>query len=344
MIPVFPSTSVNDYDITDYFSINPDYGTQSDFQTLVEAAQERGIRVLLDFGPSHLSDQHPIFQDAYGNPESEYSDWFVWTNDVHTQYASFAGNREMPRSNHYNPEVVNYLTQAALYWLDLDGDGDYTDIVYGFRVDNATFPPKEFFVALRQGVKSANSEALLLGETWVNDSVDLSRFYEDQFDALFDFPLNQQMQGNRDFNGDGLLVGKGFPALLTTLFNEREDHFPPEAIAVRFISNHDTNRIFSEVDSDTDRQRLAAALLAGLPGPVIVYYGEELGMPDQKGGPPHWDNYRREPMAWYASEEGEGQITWFRPDDRYNLPDDGISVEEQDSAPRFIAERLSSIE
>jgi glycosidase len=333
LMPVFPSPSQHGYDITDYFDVNPDYGTQADLQELVEAAHERDIRVILDFVPSHLSDQHPIFQDAYGNPESEYSDWFVWTNDTHTQYASFAGNREMPRFNHYNEEVVDYLIQVALYWLDLDGDGDYTDGVDGFRVDNATFPPQEFFINLRQGVKLVNPRALLLGETWVNNPVDLSRFYEDQFDALFDFPLYQQMQSNRDFNGDGLLAGEGFPALLTTLFNEQEDHFPPEAIAVRFLSNHDTNRIFSEVGGDPDRQRLAAALLAGLPGPVMVYYGEEIGMPGQKGGPPYWDNYRREPMDWYASEEGEGQTTWFHPDDRHNQLDDGISVEEQTIDP-----------
>ena len=51
----------------------------------------------------------------------------------------------------------------------------------------------------------------------------------------------------------------------------------------------------------------------------------------QKGGPPYWDNYRREPMDWYAAESGLGQTTWFRPDDRWNQPDDGVSVEEQEN-------------
>ena len=56
-------------------------------------------------------------------------------------------------------------------------------------------------------------------------------------------------------------------------------------------------------------------------------------MPGQKGGPPHWDNYRREPMDWYAAEEGAGQATWFRQPDRWNQPDDGISIEEQNGVP-----------
>ena len=53
----------------------------------------------------------------------------------------------------------------------------------------------------------------------------------------------------------------------------------------------------------------------------------------QKGGAPAYDNYRREPMDWYADQEGEGQTTWFRPDDRWNVADDGISVEEQEGDP-----------
>ncbi len=333
LMPIYPSPSDHGYDVTDYFAVNPDYGTLEDLQELVDAAHERGMRVILDFVPSHLSNQNPLFEDAYKNPESQNSEWFVWTNDAHTTYAGFAGNTEMPRFNHYNPEVVDYLADAARFWLDLDGDGDLTDGVDGFRVDNATFPPQEFLVDLRQAVKAANPDALLLGEAWVHNPSDLSRFYPDQFDALFDFPLYELMQGSHDSNGDGLLAGKGFPVLLTGLLEDEQKRFPEHAIAVRFFSNHDTNRITNELDSDPDRQRLAAALLASLPGPVLVYYGEEIGMPGQKGGPPGWDNYRREPMDWYAAEEGEGQASWFVPQDRWNKPADSVSVEEQEADP-----------
>jgi maltose alpha-D-glucosyltransferase/alpha-amylase len=74
-------------------------------------------------------------------------------------------------------------------------------------------------------------------------------------------------------------------------------------------------------------------LLAALPGPVMVYYGEEIGMLGQKGTSPYWDNYRREPMDWLAGEEGPFQTTWFKVEDRWNAPDDGISVEEQENDP-----------
>jgi glycosidase len=303
-----------------------------DVRALVDAAHQRGMRVLLDFVPSHLSNQHPLFQDAYKNPASPYSDWFVWTNEAHSAYAGFANNETMPRFNHYNPEVVAYLSEAARFWLDLDGDGDLTDGVDGFRVDNATFPPREFLVTLRQAVKTANPQALMLGETWVHTPSDLANFFPDQFDALFDFPFYALMQGDPNSNGDGLLAGKSHPALLTTLIAEEERSYPPGAYAVRFLSNHDTNRIASEVNG-AQRQRLAAQFTAALPGPLMLYYGEEIGMLGQKGGPPHWDNYRREPMDWYAGQTGDGQAFWFRPEDRRNQPGDGVSVEEQLADP-----------
>jgi glycosidase len=334
LMPIYPSPSYHGYDVADFFAVNPDYGTLEDLQNLVADVHGRGMRLILDFVPSHLSNQNPLFEEAYGNPESEHTDWFVFTNDANTLYAGFANNTEMPRFNHFNPEVVDYLSEAALFWLDLDGDGDYTDGVDGFRVDNATFPPQEFFEDLRQRIKAANPEALLLGETWVTDSRSMSIFYQDQFDALFDFPLYSIVEGSQNGNGDGLLAGKGVPpVLLTSLLQEEVERYPAEAQAVRFLSNHDTNRIASEVGGDLGREKLAATLLVSLPGPVMVYYGEEIGMPGQQGSAPWWDAYRREPMDWYAAEAGPDMATWFKQENRFNAPDDGISVEEEQTDP-----------
>jgi alpha-amylase len=333
LMPIYPSPSAHGYDVKDYFDVNPDYGDLRDLRELVQTAHDREMKVILDFVPSHLSSEHPYFIDAYGNPDSIYNDWFVWENEAHTLYAGYASNKEMPRFNHYNPEVAHYLVQAALFWMDLDGDGDFSNGVDGFRVDNATFPPQEFFQFLRQEVKAANPDALLLGETWVQRPRDLSIYFLDQFDALFDFPLYEAFQGNKDFNGDGVFAGKQPPVLLSVLMEQAESIYPQEAMTVKFLSNHDTNRIATEVSGNAARMRLAPALLSALPGPIMVYYGEEIGMLGQKGGAPHWDNYRREPMDWYTAEAGAGQPIWFLPDDRWNKPNDGISVEEQEDDP-----------
>lgn len=332
LMPVYPSPSYHGYDVIDFFAIHPDYGTLEDLQNLVAAVHARGMRIILDFVPSHLSNQNPLFEEAYRNPGSGKEEWFVFTNDSNTMYAGFANSDQMPRFNHFNPEVVDYLTEAALYWMDLDGDGDYTDGIDGFRVDNATFPPQEFFIELRQSIKAANPNILLLGETWVNDPRGLGMFYEDQFDALFDFPLHNAVMGNQNSTSAALLSAKSLPILVKTTLEDQDKHYPPEAQRVRFFSNHDTNRLATKLSS-LERQKLAATLLVSLPGPVMVYYGEEIGMPGQKGTAPWWDAYRREPMDWYAAELGPDHATWFMKDDRWNQPDDGISVEEQLADP-----------
>jgi glycosidase len=336
LMPIYPSPSYHGYDVSDFFEVNPDYGTIEDLQALVKAVHIRGMRIILDFVPSHLSNQNPLFQEAYRNPGAPNEEWFVFTNETNTLYAGFAGSDQMPRFNHFEPEVVDYLIEAALFWIDLDGDGDYTDGIDGFRVDNATFPPQEFFIELRQSLKAANPDTLLLGETWVTDPRSLSIYYQDQFDALFDFPLYSVAQGNQNSNNDGLLAGKSLPLLLKTTLEEETKRYPAEAQAVRFFSNHDTNRNATELGGSIDRQKLASSFLISLPGPKMIYYGEEIGMPGQKGTAPWWDAYRREPMDWYAAELGPDHATWFMEPDRWNQPNDGISVEEEDADPESL--------
>ncbi len=334
LMPIYPSPSEHGYDITNFFAVNPDYGTMDDLHHLLNAAHARGIHIILDFVPSHLSRKNPIFQDALGNPSSRYSKWFVWTNKAHTAYATFAGNEEMPRFNHYNPEVVAYLCKAARFWLDPNGDGDPSDGVDGFRVDNATFPPASFRRALRQAVKATNPNALLLGEAWVHSAFDLAQFHTDEFDALFDFPFYELMMGSPTTDNDGMLGSGDHPiALWQLLWNEEAKWVSPKMSLVRFLGNHDTNRLATELGGDVEREKMAAALLASLPGPIMIYYGDEIGMPGRKGGPPYWDDYRRAPMDWYASGKGKGQTTWFSPPNTPNRPNDGISVEEEENNP-----------
>jgi glycosidase len=332
LMPIHPSPSYHGYDVTDYFDINPDYGTLDDFRTLVQEAHARDIRVIIDFVINHTSNQAPFFVDAVADPDSEYADWFNWNNEGHTRWEGFAGLDFMPTLNHDSKGVQEFVKEVARFWLDLDGDGDYGDGVDGFRCDVAVGPPHRTWKMLRQEVKALNPEALLLGEAWLRNPVDMRNYFNQEFDALFDFPLYHTLAGDHDANGDGLLNGQVRAGLvhgpILSLY-----HYYAHAQMVRFINNHDTNRAMTDLQGDADKARAAATLLLTLPSTPMIYYGEEIGMRGQKGSGPIYDELRREPMDWHAAEEGAGMTNWFKPSNRNNAPQDGVSVEEQTDDP-----------
>ena len=172
-----------------------------------------------------------------------------------------------------------------------------------------------------------------MGEVWERNVQNMARWYDDAFDALFDYPLYHTMANDHDRNLDSMLSGSQAPSLVNVTLIGEENLFPAGYQMVRFLNNHDNNRVMSEVGMDWERARTAATLYLALPGTPMIYYGEEIGMPGAKGdGTPYWDEYRREPMDWYEAQTGTGMTTWFRPQDSYNAPDDGISVEAQEGA------------
>jgi alpha-amylase len=329
LLPVFKSPSVHGYDTVDYYSVNPDYGTNDDLLRLISEVHKRKMYILLDYVVNHVSNQHAIFKDAFNNPTSQYSDYFTWINAAHTQYTTFAGVQEMPKLNYANPAVVKFSTDIALHWLDPNKDGDTSDGVDGFRCDVANGPPGSFWGQLRAAMNQINRKAILLGELFVQTPQDMNNYVGNgRLDAAFDFPLYIQMAGHWDRNGEGVFSGKGNPGVAFSIAHNTETIYPPGAKMVRFINNHDTNRVMSNVGGDVQRAKAAAVFLYTNPGPIVIYYGEELGMKGDKCGPPAYDACRREPLDWYKSMKGAGQTRWFTFN---NKPDDGISVEEQEN-------------
>jgi glycosidase len=238
----------------------------------------------------------------------------------------------MPELSHENPEVTAYVLDIVRFWMDLDDDGDYTEGVDGFRCDVAKDVPLATWQRVRDEMRGLDPDSLLLGEVWEGNAQNLTQWYTDAFDALFDFPLYHTLAGDHDQGGDGILAGAEEPSWLNAIIVGEDRLYPPGYQLVRFVNNHDTNRVMSDAGDDWARARTAATLLLTLPGTPMIYYGEEIGMRGEKGqGPPYWDEYRREPMDWFAAEEGLGMTTWFRPADRFNAPQDGISREEQEA-------------
>jgi len=335
LLPVFKSPSYHGYDIVDYYAINPDYGTTDDLIRLIKAVHQRGMYILLDYVFNHSSDQNPMFKDALANLNSNYSDFYRWADDKHTRAEGFAGLSSMPRFNFDSPKMRQYAVDVALYWMDPTKSGDLTAGVDGYRCDVASNIPRSFWAQLRTAMIEKNPRSVLLGELWTDPSQIVDYLQGDGLTAGFDFPSRNLIEGTSpEAIGAGIAAGATDSGPLRVTMLSLARRIGPQNLLVRFTNNHDTNRIMSNVNGDMQRARAAAVWLLTAPGIPIIYYGEELGMKGIKGlGLPYYDEYRREPLDWYAGETGKGMTTWFMPINRNNKPNDGISVEEEADKP-----------
>jgi alpha-amylase len=336
LLPIFDGPTYHGYETTDYYTVKKDYGTNADLAALIKEMRRRDMYLILDYVVHHTGDKHPLFLDAFGNLQSKYSSFYRWENDQHTRYDTFAGVTSMPRLNFDSAEMRQYITEVALYWLDPNQDGDTSDGVDGYRVDVAGRIPRDFFAELRTAMNTVNPRAILLGEVW-DETTDIAQYLRNQgLDAAFDFPAYQQMSGEHDANGTGFFNGAGDLSLIGLPMRAMNNLKPAETFAFRFTNNHDTNRIVSKLNGDRGRIRAAAVWLLTIPGVPMVYYGEEIGMKGSKGTGPIYDEFRREPLDWYANETGTGMTRWFKPNNRNNAPNDGISIQEQSADPNSL--------
>ncbi|MCI0581310.1 MAG: DUF3459 domain-containing protein [Chloroflexi bacterium] len=309
LMPVAESPSYHGYDVVDYRAIEADYGTTDDFKAFMAAAHERGISVIVDLVMNHTSRDHPWFQDAV-TPGSDHDDWYVWSPD--RPFARSDGSRiwheagarfyygyfweGMPDLNLANPEVTAELDAIARYWLDeLDVDGFRLDaarhlIEDGEQLENtdATFAWLEAF---RERLHADHPDALILGEVWDATSMTARYVRDGALDLTFEFNLAGATITSLNSRDAGSIVAG---------LDEVAEAYPSDTLAT-FLTNHDQNRIMSQLGGDVDAARLAATLLLTGPGVPFLYYGEEIGMTGVKP-----DEQIRTPMRWDATAPGAG--------------------------------------
>ncbi len=304
LMPVAESPSYHGYDVTNYYRIERDYGTNADFKRLVNEAHRRGIRVLVDLVLNHASSEHPFFKDAVLHPNSPYRDWFVWSpthpgvrnpwggdnwhrSPVREEYYYGFFWSGMPDLNYHTPAVREEAMKVARYWLEEMG-------VDGFRLDAIPYLVEEsgqvwhaagthqFLREFAAEVRRVAPDAYTIGEVW--DSIgSVLTYYPDQLDSYFAFEVSDAiLEAVRSRSARGLL----HPVL-------RLHRAVPAARWAPFLRNHDQTRAITALGGDPARARLAATILLTLPGLPFVYYGEELGMSGDKPDP-----RLRTPMQW----------------------------------------------
>ena len=283
--PIFPSPTYHGYDATDLFTVEPRLGTMDDFQTLLDGAHERDLRVLLDFVPNHWSTEHPTFVDAVGNRESAYRDWYLferWPD----RYESFFNAGTMPKVNLLDEGARDHTLDAARRWLELGVDG--------FRVDHATGPAQAFWPYFRLATREAREDCWTFGEAV--ETPLREREFEGLLDGCLDFTL---LEAFRKTFAEGAWDGVRFWRFLEA----HSSFFSPAFVRPSFLDNHDMNRFLWVAQNDKRRLRLAALCQFTLEGPPVVYYGTEVGMSQGRDVRDTSDREARMPMAWDDGDE-----------------------------------------
>ncbi len=279
LMPINPSPSYHGYDVTDYDAINPQYGTMDDFKRLLSEAHKRGMRVIIDMVFNHTSDQHPWFIAAQ-DPNSPYRNYYVWSNtdpgyngpmgekvwyQTPTGYYYAIFSQNMPDLNYKNPAVTAAMDDVTRFWIQQVG-------VDGFRLDaiqylieegriqansNSTHAWLQQFFSLYKGL---NPNAMTVGEVAGQDAGVLASYVQNkQLDLAFDFNLatsfiNSTINGNAtNVSGYLKLSNKDLPSLQDATF----------------LTNHDQDRLMSQVGNDPNKVKGGSLPLVDLPGGAI---------------------------------------------------------------------------
>ena len=337
LMPIMQATSYHGYDVEDYYQVAPEYGSNEDFQRLIEEAHARGIRIIVDLVLNHTSVEHSWFA-ASRDPNSDKRDWYIWA-DSNPNYRGPGGQTVwhrtpsgyyygvfwsgMPDLNYQNPAVTAQMQDVTRFWLEeMQVDGFRLDAIKHMieqeRAQENTPATHEWLQAYYTFYKSVAADAFTVGEAWTSTQQVL-RYTGNEVDIAFQFDLALAALNSAD-SGFGIQVGKEQQAVVTA--------FPSGQYAT-FLTNHDQNRVLSRLGGDENKARVAASWLLTSPGVPFIYYGEEIG---QEGEKP--DEDIRRPMQWTGDSYRVGFTTgnpWRAPTADYETRNVALQNENPES-------------
>ncbi|WP_044198232.1 alpha-amylase family glycosyl hydrolase [Dyadobacter tibetensis] len=328
LTPVHPSPSYHKYDVTDYYSIDPEFGTLADFQELIQEAHKRKIAVLLDLIINHTSTTHPWFLEAAKGSHNEYRNYYWWKTQEEIDQLGIASRQAsedsqevypwhdipgdpemyyglffsgMPDLNFHSAALRNEFVRIMTFWLiEMEVDG--------FRIDAARhiYPTWEqehnhtFWSFFKEAVQKIKQGAFTVGEIWAG-SEEVAPYYQG-LHATFNFDLSFKIQE--------LLVSQKNNGLIEMLLRAHRLYASHNRgfIDAIMLTNHDQERIASVVKQDIKKVKQAASILLTLPGQPYLYYGEELGMLGTKPDP-----HIREPFLWSSDPSDKARPNWIEP-------------------------------
>ncbi len=260
LTPIFISPSSHKYDTTDYFTIDPAFGTENDLRRLVKEAHQLGIRVMLDAVFNHAGLNFKPWVSAQSDPNSPYRSWFKYHEDG--AYETFAYAKNMPKLNTSNPEVIQYFCRVGQYWIK-------TCDIDGWRLDVANEVAPEFWRAFRQSVRSLK-DVYILGEVWHDANPWLNG---DMFDGVMNYFYTRVLM---DYL---LLDAMDLPTFKAKIIDFR-NRYPHPVLPNQFnlLDSHDTARLMTQANGNLSRVKQVLAMMLLSEGSPCIYYGTEIGM------------------------------------------------------------------
>ncbi|CAE6893339.1 Belongs to the glycosyl hydrolase 13 family [Vibrio sp. B1FLJ16] len=312
--PIFCSPSNHKYDTTDYFTVDPMFGSNEQFAQLCEKIRAKKMKIVLDAVFNHTSVHHPWFdmkmegEGAYGHPKSKYRSFYFFEGDS-DNYIGWKGISSLPVLNFDNEKIRDYIYQGdesvIKYWLKppYSVDGWRFDVIHMLGEGEGAKNNAHYVEAFRQATKSVNPDAYVLGEHF--------------------FEATQWLQGEQE---DGAMNYYGFAHPVRAFIANQDIMYDPIKIdALEFkhwmdearakipfanqlsqlnqLDSHDTARFLTLVGSDEKKMHIALTLLMTYVGVPCIYYGDEVGLeggldPDNRRCFP-WQN--KEKMCWLDS-------------------------------------------
>lgn len=351
LFPLYDSDCYHNYFANDFEQIDAEFGSMQDYIALVKEVHRRGMKIYLDMETQYVTSDHLWWKDAVGNLDSKYSDYLLFEDAAHEKPATMVFDLRLlngfdgkviyvTTANLKSPKVLDYNIALFSYFMDPNKDGKFDDGADGFRLDHAmdhldgkptlTNLFAEFWKPLITSLRQLNPAVKIVAEQANWSDYGFEYFEKADIDRMFGFGLQQAILS---FNKTEII--KNADIILGKTPEGKEQ--------IVFIENHDMDR-FASMESDVQRQKLAATLMFFMGGVPSIYYGQEIGMKGKVysfGNTDGNDIGRREAFDWYQVGEGKGMSHWYKNSGAWwtnanQKSSDGISLEEQQNDPNSL--------
>lgn len=291
-----PESSYHGYAMTDFYQVDPRFGTLEEYQELAAKAKEKGIGLIMDQVANHCGSQHWWMQDLpfkdWVNQQSNFENKQPLANSNHRRTSNqdlYASNRDktemtegwfsarMPDLNQRNPFMANYIIQNSIWWVE-------TLQLSGIRQDTYPYPDKMFMSDWAGAIMDEYPNFSIVGEEWSYNPLLIAYWQEghenkDGYHSNLRSTMDFAMQKNAV---DALNEAEKWDTGLVKIYEGLANDFAyvsPKDIMV-FPDNHDMSRIFTQLKGDVPNTKMALSYLLTLPRIPQLYYGTEILMDD----------------------------------------------------------------